>query len=136
MTVIPKLAPLLAASAAIKLHVLFVAAALAITAFIFLRAKGTMQHRVAGYAWVVAMAGTALSSFWISEIDLFAGFSPIHVISVFVLVQIVVGIRAARRRAVKIHRRVMTGMVWGGLGIAGALSFMPDRIMFAVIAGG
>jgi len=89
-----------------------------------------------GRAWVTAMAVVALSSFAIFEIRLLGPFSPIHLLSLFTLVQLGVAVRAARRGDIALHRRVMKGLVFGVLMLAGAFTFLPGRIMYAVVTGG
>lgn len=124
------LAPLLSASLAIHLHVFGVSVAIIATALIFTRARGTGQHRVFGWVWVSGMGLAAISSFFIRSVEGGAGFSPIHLISIYVLVSLVFGLRAIRKhRNIRAHRSAMLGMTIGGLGIAGALSFLPGRIM-------
>ncbi|MEX0969016.1 MAG: DUF2306 domain-containing protein [Paracoccaceae bacterium] len=124
------LAPLLNASPAIHLHVFGVVVAIIATALIFTRARGTGQHRLFGWVWVTGMGLAAVSSFFIHSTEGIAGFSAIHLISVYVLVSLVVGLRAIRKhRNIRAHRSTMLGMTIGGLGVAGALSFLPGRIM-------
>ena len=130
------LSPILNASIAVQIHVVAVLIAIAATIFIFTRAKGTGQHRIGGYIWVASMAVTALSTFWIHGLNTFTGFSIIHLISVFVLVELVRGLFYIRRGKVNAHRKTMTGMVWGGLVVAGGLSFLPGRVMYTVLVGG
>ena len=130
------LSPILNASIAVQIHVVAVLIAITATIFIFTRAKGTGQHRIGGYIWVASMAVTALSTFWIHGLNTFTGFSIIHLISVFVLVELVRGLRHIRRGKVSAHRKTMTGMVWGGLVVAGGLSFLPGRVMYTVLVGG
>ena len=43
-------------------------------------AKGTRQHQL-GYLWVSMMMYVSISSFFISEIQLWGAFSPIHLLS-------------------------------------------------------
>ena len=42
---------------------------------------------------------------------------------------------AARRHRVAAHRRAMTGMFVGGLIVAGAFTFLPGRLMWAIFFG-
>lgn len=44
-------------------------------------------------------------------------------------------IYAVRRGKVQAHRRAMTGMFVGGLLVAGALTFLPGRLMWAIFFG-
>jgi len=62
-------------------------------------------------------------------------FSFIHLISVFVLVMLPVAVWQARTGRISGHRRSMQGIFLGGLVIAGALTFVPPRIMGRMIFG-
>ena len=130
------LAPLLNASAVIQIHTGLAVFAAALTIAIFTIRRGSPAHRVLGWTWVLSMGGVALSSFWIFEIRLFGPFSPIHLISAYVLVQLVFAVRAARAGRISEHRKSMKGMVFGALIAAGAFTFLPGRIMYQVVLGG
>jgi uncharacterized membrane protein len=97
--------------------------------------KGTLPHRVLGWVWVVLMLVVALSSFWIHEIRLVGPWSPIHLLSIFALVMLVSGVTAARVHNVRRHKITMTSIFFGALVIAGLFTFMPGRIMHAVVFG-
>jgi len=125
------LEPLLLSTPMIQLHVAAVTATILLTGSILMLPRGRTAHRVLGWGWVVAMAVTAGSSFAIGS-----GFSVIHLLSVYVLVMLVFGIRAARRGAVTAHRSTMVSMVWGGLVVAGLFTLLPGRIMHLVVFGG
>jgi len=127
--------PLLSASFAIQIHVIGVFTAIIATALIFTRARGSYQHRLFGWMWVAGMGTAALSSFFITAINK-TGFSLIHVLSVWVIFSLFSGIYAIRvHRSIRGHRQAMLGMTIGGLGVAGALSFLPGRIMLQVVTG-
>lgn len=128
------LQPLLQASAAIQIHALAALLAFALGVVQLAGAKGTARHRVIGWGWVAAMAVTAASGFFIQEI-LPGSFSPIHLLSVLVLVCLPVAILAARRGNVRVHGRTMLGMVIGGLIVAGLFTLLPGRIMHALVFG-
>lgn len=121
--------PLTHASLAIKIHMVAVLIAVLLIIAIWRSRKGSRLHRIVGRIWVGAMVLTALSSFWIQEIDQFMGFSFIHLISIFVLVNCYRGVRFARMGNIAAHKSAMKGMAFGGLGIAGAFTFLPGRLM-------
>jgi len=129
------LEPLLDASPAIQFHVLTVVPAALIGGTMLLMRKGTYAHRMSGRLWLALMVLTALSTFFIHEIDLLFGLSPIHILSVAVLVSAVEVIRSARRRNFIRHQRVVKSLYFGGIGIAGLFTLLPDRIMHAVVFG-
>jgi uncharacterized membrane protein len=129
------LAPLLDAAPAIPLH-----AFAAMTAFVFgvvqlAAPKGTLPHRTLGWIWVGVMMLVAVSSFWIHQIRLIGPWSPIHLLSIFTLVTLPLGVWMAHRHRVADHRRIMILIFSGALVIAGAFTLVPGRIMHAVLFG-
>lgn len=129
------LAPLLSASPAIQVHALVAMAAFVIGAVQLARAKGDRAHRLLGYAWVAMMIVIAASSFLIHEINQWKGFSWIHLISIYVLVSVPLAVVHARRGSISAHRKTMIGTFIGGLVVAGLFTFLPGRIMHAVLLG-
>lgn len=129
------LAPLFAAPVPIQLHAFAALAALLLTPLQLLDRKGSGAHRLLGYGWVLAMAVVALSSFWIHTMPMLGPFSLLHLLSVWVLAMLPVAILAARKGDVRRHRTAMTAFVIGALGIAGAFTLLPGRIMHQVLFG-
>jgi uncharacterized membrane protein len=129
------LSPLLSASPVIQIHAFLAIAAVLLTCAIFSLKRGTAAHRWLGWFWVILMAIVALSSFAINEIRLLGPFGPIHILSAFVLYQLVVNIRAARSRCIRAHVRGKKLLTLGALMDAGAFTFMPGRIMYQVVTG-
>jgi uncharacterized membrane protein len=129
------LSPLLDAAPAIPLHAFAAMAAFALGLVQFAAPKGTLPHRTVGWIWVALMALVAISSFWIHEIRLVGSFSPIHLLSVFVLVMLPLAVWRAHTHQVTAHRRAMTGMFLGALVIAGLFTLLPGRIMHTVVFG-
>ena len=130
----PDFGLLAAAPSAIQIHVAAALTALAIGVVLLAGIKGTRLHRALGWTWVLAMGTTAVSSFFIHTINPggAAGLSFIHLISGWTVVSLPMAVHAARRHRVQAHRRAMTGMFVGGLIVAGALTFLPGRLMWAV----
>ncbi|MCK1517398.1 DUF2306 domain-containing protein [Bradyrhizobium sp. 190] len=129
------LAPLLDAGPVIPVHALAAMAAFALGVVQFAAPKGTLPHRTVGWIWVGLMAVVAASSFWIHEIRLLGPWSPIHLLSIMVLVLLPVAVVAARSHNVSRHRKTMIGIFTGGLVVAGLFTFLPGRIMHAVVFG-
>jgi uncharacterized membrane protein len=77
----------------------------------------------------------ALSSFWIHQIRLVGPWSPIHLLSIFVLIVVPLGVWRAHRHQVADHRRIMILIFCGALVIAGLFTLLPGRIMYAVVFG-
>ncbi len=101
-------APLLDAAPAIPVH-----AFAAMTAFVlglvqFAAPKGTLPHRTLGWIWVALMLAAAISSFWIHQIRLVGPWSPIHLLSILVLVSVPLAVWKAHHHRVADHRRIMT----------------------------
>jgi uncharacterized membrane protein len=130
------LEPLLNAPPAIQIHVAAVVPAAILGAYLLARPKGTRLHRLLGKIWMALMVVTALSSFFIHEINLVYGFSPIHLLSVFVLAGSWRAILAARRHDIRTHRRIVSGMYFGGIVVAGLATLLPGRLMHAVAFSG
>jgi uncharacterized membrane protein len=129
------LAPLLDAAPAIPLHAFAAMAAFALGIVQFTAPKGTLPHRTLGWIWVILMAVVAISSFWIHQIRLVGPWSPIHLLSIFTPIMLVVGVLYARRHNVRGHKVTMISIFAGALAVAGLFTFVPGRIMHAVVFG-
>ena len=129
------LAPLLAAPAAIQIHAFAALAAFAIGAVQLAAPKGTIPHRLFGWVWAGLMLTVVVSSFFIHEIRLWGAWSPIHLLSIFTLVMLPLAVLAAHRHDVRRHQRTMIGLFAGALVVAGIFTFLPGRIMHAVVFG-
>ena len=93
------------------------------------------MHRQLGYLWVALMAGVAISELFIRELRIVGPFSPIHLLSFITLASLWVAISRARRCDIAWHRRVMLLLFWLALGLAGAFTFWPGRVMREVLFG-
>ena len=129
------LAPLLDAAPAIPVHAFAAMAAFALGVVQLAAPKGTLPHRTIGWIWVGLMITVAASSFWIHEIRLLGPWSPIHLLSIFTLIMLPIAVWRARQHRVADHRRIMTMTFVGALVIAGLFTFLPGRIMHAVVFG-
>ena len=124
------------ASPAVIIHLTFALAAFVLGGIQLINIKGTRTHKTLGYVWVVAMVVICITSLGIKEVmpnGMFGGYSPIHLLSLFVLFQLARGIYFAKNKNIKMHRRCMLYTYIGGLGIAGVFTFMPGRLLFKVI---
>jgi uncharacterized membrane protein len=130
------LEPLFHAPLAVQIHVAAVTPAALLGAYLLLRPKGTPLHRFLGRSWLALMVVTALSSFFIHQLDLFYGYSPIHLLSIATLFGSWRAIAAARRRDIRTHMRIVRSLYLGGIVVAGLFTFVPGRIMHAVAFGG
>src|SRR5215510_2686156 len=97
------LAPLTNASPAIQVHAYAALAAFALGVAQLARVKGTMSHRALGFTWVALMLVVAISSFWIHTIPMLGPLGPIHLLSIFSLVMLPLGVWYAHRHIVRGH---------------------------------
>ena len=109
--------------------------ALAIGTYQLMSEKGTRGHRVLGYVWVALMVSVAVSSFWIRTIDMFMGFSVIHLLSIYVLIGLPAAVLAARQGSISRHRKIMKGTYIGGLIVAGIFTLAPGRLIGGWVFG-
>jgi uncharacterized membrane protein len=109
-------------------HVATIAVALTLTPVLLLGRRGDPRHRVLGRIRVAAMVLTAALSFGIRLIDR-GGFSVIHLLSAWVLIQAPLVWHTARTGQVARHRRSVRGLVTGALLVAGAFTFPFDRLL-------
>ncbi len=118
----------------LQLHILAALGTVAVGGLIFSMRKGRTFHRAAGWTWVVLMATTAFSSLFIVGLNGDV-WSLIHLLSGWVLVTLPLAVYAARKHRVSVHRQAMTGMFVGGSLVAGAFTFLPGRLMWALFFG-
>lgn len=129
------LSPLLAATTAIQIHAVSAMAAFLLGAWQLLAPKGTGPHRILGWVWAGLMIVVAASGFFIHQIRVWGLWSPIHLLSILVLVMMPLGVILARTGRVSAHRWTMSLTYLGGLVVAGAFTVWPGRIMHAVVFG-
>jgi len=110
----------------ILIHLVAALAALVLGIGVFLRRKGSFAHRMLGRAWVVLMLATAISTYWIRSSG---SFSWIHGLSVITLVAIAYAVHFAIAGNILRHQRIMQGVFFGALIVAGAFAFLPQRLL-------
>jgi uncharacterized membrane protein len=98
--------------------------------------KGTLPLRTVGWIWVTLMLVVSISAFFMHQLRIWGAWSPIHLLAIFTLVMLPIAVWRARRHEVAQHRRAMLGLFLGALVIAGLFTFLPGRIMHAVMFGG
>ncbi|MFZ5594702.1 MAG: DUF2306 domain-containing protein [Pseudomonadota bacterium] len=119
----------------IAIHLYSALLALGLGVVMLLMRKGTARHRGFGRVWVLVMAITATSSFWIREIGGLWGFSWIHLLSIYTLYGLASAVYFIRAGKIVEHRRAMIG-VFVGVSVAGLLALHPERRLGAFIFGG
>jgi len=123
------------AGLSIQLHSIFALLAFTLGAFLLFNKKGTDTHKILGKIWSVAILLICLTSFWIKEImpnSFFLGYSPIHLLSIFAIIQIIRGIYFAKIGNISKHKNIMISTYFGGLILAGAFAFYPDRLLYKI----
>ncbi len=118
-------------------HLLTIIAALALTPPLLWSSKGTAAHRRLGKLWVALMLASATLSLFFNagsskpgSLGVFSlDVSPIHAISLFVLIMVPRAVAAARRHDIKRHRGAVRGLVIGALITAGLFTFPFGRTM-------
>jgi uncharacterized membrane protein len=125
------LAQLLERDPLVFFHLVTALGALVLGAVLLYGRKGTFNHRVLGWTWVVLMGSTTLASAFIRNHDglNLAGFTPIHAFTVLVAVTLPLGIRYARQGNVVGHRKSMRGLYFGACVIAGVFTLLPGRFL-------
>lgn len=126
--------PILSASPVVRIHLAAAVAALILGLALMVGRKGVALHRALGWTWVCLMAATAVTSLFIRHIN-HGNFSFIHLLTGWTLLSLPFAVLAARRHDVIRHRRIMGGMFWGGLLIAGVFAFGPGRILWRAVFG-
>lgn len=129
------LVPLLQASPAIQIHAAAALAAFVLGLVQFALPKGTTRHRLTGWIWVMLMTIVSVTAFFIHELRLWGPWSPIHLLAIFTLVMLPVAVLHARHHRVANHKFSMIGIFLGALVVAGLFTFVPGRIMHAVVFG-
>ncbi|MGL4238233.1 DUF2306 domain-containing protein [Tabrizicola sp.] len=127
------LTPLLDAPPIIQLHVAAALLAVLLGPIVLLRRSRDVWHRVLGRVWVLAMALTAVSSFWINETRTIGPFSVIHVLSVLTLLGLWDGVRHARAGRTAAHSSMMRTLYVFGIIVPGLFTLAPDRRMGMVL---
>lgn len=115
-------------------HIATISAALALTPVMLLRRRGDRLHRRLGWVWCVAMAATAIFTFWIRGLN-DGSLYFIHILSAWTLVQVPLIVLRARRHDPAGHRSAVRGMVTGALLIAGIFTFPFDRLLGSWLFG-
>ncbi|GGI83114.1 hypothetical protein GCM10007973_19540 [Polymorphobacter multimanifer] len=124
-------------------HLLSISGALALTPPLLWRSKGTPPHRSLGKLWAALMMAAATTSLFFNmgstepgSLGVFTlDFSPIHILSAFVLFGVPRTVQAARRHDVARHRTGIRSLVIGALLVAGAFTFPFGRLMGLWLTG-
>jgi len=125
----------LAAPHYVQLHAIAALVALGTGPIALYRKRRDIWHKAIGYVWIIAMVSVAFSSFWISSFGVIGPFSPIHLLSIWTLYVVVRAVQFARQGKIVAHLRMLKSLYWGGLWVAFALNFLPDRMTNRIVFG-
>jgi uncharacterized membrane protein len=121
--------PFVSATLAIQIHILCAIPALILGPVALFRKSRDGLHRWAGRVWVLAMAGLALSSFFIQTIRVIGPFSPIHILSVMTIAALGRSFFYLAKGRYEAHGRAMRALYLQALILAGIFTFLPGRRM-------
>ena len=115
----------------IALHLFAALAALVVGIVVMLRRKGTYNHKVMGWVWAAMMGTTALASAFIRDYRMpnIMGYTPIHLLTLFVAIMLPLAIVRIRQGRVQAHRKMMQGMFYGACVVAGLFTLLPGRFL-------
>ena len=97
--------------------------------------KGGTIHKLLGRMWVGLMLIVAISSFFIHEIKLWGDYSPIHLLSLWTIFILGVGVYYVRVGNIKRHKQVMIATYFFALILTGFFTLYPGRIMHQILIG-
>lgn len=122
-------------SLAIQIHLATVVPAFFLgTWLLFLSRKGSLLHRRVGVVYLCLMVVTSIAAVFVQSLRP-GHFSLIHLFIPLTLFGIYGAIASIRRGDIKGHQRAMYSVYFGGLIIAGGLTFYPGRLMYRLFFG-
>jgi uncharacterized membrane protein len=122
---------LLAEHPLVFFHLVTAFSALVIGIVVMLRRKGTFDHRLLGWTWVVLMASTAIASAFIRDdkVPNLFGFTPIHAFTLIVAYNLPLAVLHIRRGNVVAHQKRMRGLFKGACVVAFVFTLLPGRFL-------
>jgi uncharacterized membrane protein len=143
------LEPLIEASVLVQIHVATATAAVVLGAVQFVAPKGLLPHRAIGWTWVGLMVVMVISALLNQD---FPQFGPpklccgpdgpclrgyvcagTHIWTVSCLLALPYAVQHARLHHVQHHRNAMLFLFFGMLITTGIFTFVPKRIMHAIV---
>ena len=117
----------------LRIHVIAVSLATILGAVIMASIKGRRFHRIAGWTWAGVVLVGALSAVAMGISS--QRWNWIQLTVPFVLTLLIGAILAARHHNVARHRAMMMWLYYSSILGAGALTFLPGRLMWRLIFG-
>jgi uncharacterized membrane protein len=90
---------------------------------------------VLGYIWVTLMMYVSVSSFFISELQVWGVYSPIHLLSGWTILTLCTGVYFARVGNMKFHQLNMQMLYVLALILTGLFTLLPNRVMGQMLFG-
>ena len=125
----------LAAPFYIQLHASSALLALALGPVAIYRKRRDLLHKTVGYVWIISMLAVGTSSFWIHSFGVIGPFSPIHLLAVWTIYVVIRSIQLARLGKIRAHSDMLRHLYWGGLWVAFAFNFLPNRMSNRIVFG-
>ena len=97
--------------------------------------KGGAIHKFLGRIWVGLMLIVAITSFFIHKTKMWGDYSPIHLLSLWTIFSLGLGIYFVRVGNIKRHKQVMIGLYFFALILTGFFTLMPGRVMHQILIG-
>ena len=97
--------------------------------------KGGAIHKLLGRIWVGLMLIVAITSFFIHETKMWGDYSPIHLLSLWTIFILGVGVYYVRAGNIKRHKQVMIATYFFALILTGFFTLYPGRIMHQILIG-
>ena len=97
--------------------------------------KGGAIHKFLGRIWVGLMLIVAITSFFIHETKMWGDYSPIHLLSLWTIFSLGLGIYFVRVGNIKRHKQVMIALYFFALILTGFFTLMPGRVMHQILIG-
>ena len=119
----------------IPLHAIMAMIAIILGGIQLFMKKGGVIHKLLGRIWVSLMLIVAISSIFIHEIKLWGAYSPIHLLSLWTIFSLGLGIYFVRVGNIKRHKQVMIALYFFALILTGFFTLMPGRVMHQIFFG-
>ena len=119
----------------IPVHAMVAMAAIIIGGLQLSLKKGTSLHKFMGRVWVGLMLIVSFTSFFIHELNIWGKYSPIHLLSIWTIIAVVLGVYFARIGNLKRHKIFMVYTYWLALVLTGFFTFYPGRVMNLIFFG-
>ena len=126
---------LLSQQSPIPLHAIIAIFAIVVGGVQLVLKKGTPLHKFMGWAWVSLMIIVCFTSFFIHKVNLWGKYSPIHLLSIWTIIAVVLGVYFARIGNIKKHKIFMVWTYWIALVLTGFFTFYPGRVMNIMFFG-